>query len=121
MNQKKWLDELEDRGPVISVVGLGYVGLPTALNFHNAGFRVIGIDSSKEVVESLNDGKIHLPDTSFVESIPRDKNWKVTDNYEEAIPFSDVVLITVPTPVNHDNSPNLDYVRSAVSSVLDNL
>ena len=64
MNQKKWLDELEDRGPVISVVGLGYVGLPTAINFHNAGL-VIGIDSSKEVVESLNDGKVHLADTSF--------------------------------------------------------
>ncbi len=121
MNQKKWLDELEDRGAVISVVGLGYVGLPTAINFHNAGFRVIGIDSSKEVVESLNDGKVHLADTSFDRSIPMDKKWKVTDNYEKAIPFSDVVLITVPTPVNDDNSPNLDYVRSAVSSVLDNI
>ena len=38
MNQKKWLNGLEDRGAVISVVGLGYVELPTALNFHNAGF-----------------------------------------------------------------------------------
>ena len=98
MNQKKWLDELEDRGPVISVVGLGYVGLPTAINFHNAGFRVIGIDSSKEVVESLNDGKVHLADTSFHRSIPMDNKWEITDNYEKAIPFSDVVLITVPTP-----------------------
>ena len=36
-----------------------------------------------------------------------DNKWEITDNYEKAIPFSDVVLITVPTPVNDDNSPNL--------------
>ena len=52
---------------------------------------------------------------------PMDNKWEITDNYEKAIPFSDVVLITVPTPVNDDNSPNLDYVHSAVSSVLDNV
>ena len=44
----------------IGVVGLGYVGLPTALAFHSAGFRVIGIDYSKSVIDALKSGKSHL-------------------------------------------------------------
>ena len=105
----------------ISVVGLGYVGLPTALNFHKAGFSVVGVDISEKVVESLKNRDLHLSDSSFTEKIPIEGNsWKVTTDFSE-IALSDVVLITVPTPVNEDRTPNLTYVNSSISSVLDNI
>ena len=105
----------------ISVVGLGYVGLPTALNFHKAGFSVVGVDISEKVVESLKNRELHLSDSSFNEKIPIEGNsWKVTTDFSE-IALSDVVLITVPTPVNEDRTPNLNFVNSSISSVLDNI
>ena len=106
----------------ICVVGLGYVGLPTAIAFHSAGFRVIGVDVSERVVEVLNNGESPLIDSSSSLEIPLDsEKWMITDDFQEAIPASDVILITVPTPVNPDNSPNLSYVESAAKSVLKNV
>ena len=106
----------------ICVVGLGYVGLPTAISFHRAGFTVIGVDVSEHIVKSLNNGLNHLVDTSATLDIPvKSPRWRVTNQFEEGVTKSDVILITVPTPVNEDNSPDLSFVRSASSSVLDNI
>jgi nucleotide sugar dehydrogenase len=106
----------------ICVVGLGYVGLPTAISFHSAGFRVIGVDISEHIVGSLNNGVSHLIDSSSKIEIPVDsERWTVSTKFEDAIPISDVILITVPTPVNSDNSPDLSYVESASKSVLENI
>jgi len=122
VQEANWLEKLGEKKPVIAVVGLGYVGLPTALNFHDAGYRVVGIDVSEKVVETLESGKVHLSDTSFNVEIPIDSDsWNVTTDFADGIVASDVVLITVPTPVNNDKSPDLSFVRSAASSVLDNL
>ncbi len=116
------MQKLETKDIRISVVGLGYVGLPTALNFHKAGFSVAGIDISEKVVETLKNRELHLSDSSFTEKIPPEgKSWKITTDFSEEVAHSDVVLITVPTPVKEDGSPNLDYVNSSISSVLDNI
>ncbi len=106
----------------ICVVGLGYVGLPTAIAFYSAGFRVIGVDVSERVVQGLNNGESPLIDSSTEMTIPMGSDkWFVTRDFQKAVPESDVVLITVPTPVNSDNSPDLSYVKSAARSVLENL
>ncbi len=106
----------------IGVVGLGYVGLPTALAFHSAGFRVIGIDYSKSVIDALKSGKSHLRDDSVeIEIPPISEKWSVTNDYDVSIPECDVVLITVPTPVRDDKSPDLSFVESASKSVISNL
>ena len=106
----------------ITVVGLGYVGLPTALAFHKAGFSVNGVDISESVVSKINSGEMPFSDDSLEISIPVDSNrWKVTTNFESVIRNSDFVLITVPTPVTDDNEPDLRYVISASRSVLENL
>ena len=106
----------------ICVVGLGYVGLPTALAFHNKGFKIYGVDVSDEIVEKLRSGKSHLVDSSAKLRIPiNDDSWKVSSEFHEAVGMSDVVLITVPTPVNEDKSPDFGYVEAASHSVLSNL
>ena len=78
--------------------------------------------SPDRVVNKLNDGESPLIDSSSVIEIPVGSNrWSVTSDFEKSVPESDVVLITVPTPVNPDNSPNLEYVKSAARSVLENV
>jgi len=109
-------------GITIGVVGLGYVGLPTALAFHKAGFKVIGVDKSQRVVDSLLKGVSHLLDESSDEFIPHDlDNWSVTNDFGICVPNSDVILITVPTPVDEKNEPDLGYVESAARNVLENI
>ncbi len=111
--------EIGDR---ICVVGLGYVGLPTAVAFHGAGFDVTGLDVSEKTISKLKKGQNPLIDGSSDLEIPVESSkWKVTTDFSTAIPNSDVILITVPTPVNEDNSPDLSYVKSASKSVLSNL
>ena len=103
----------------ISVVGLGYVGLPTALALHKAGFEVYGVDISEDVIETLKGGGSPFVDESSELIIPVDsESWNVTCDFGEAIPKSDIVLITVPTPVTESNEPDLSFVISASRSIL---
>ena len=105
----------------IGIIGLGYVGLPTAIAFYKQGFNVVGIDISKDVIENLEQGKSPLIDNSENLVIPRNSDtWKVSDNFE-MVSDCDVILITVPTPVNSDKTPDLTYVVSATRSVMENI
>ena len=106
----------------ITVVGLGYVGLPTALALHHSGFKINGIDISKDVINDLNKGKIPFVDQGIDLKIPVESNrWNVSNDFSSTIPDSDVVLITVPTPVSDDKEPDLQYVNSACRSVLESV
>ena len=105
----------------ICIVGLGYVGLPTALAFHESGYTILGIDVSENTINLLNQGKNPLIDATSNQIIPNSSDrWKVSTDFKE-IKNSDIILITVPTPVNEDKSPNLSYVVTASTSVLDNI
>ena len=106
----------------ISVVGLGYVGLPTSLAFHDAGYRVFGIDKNQEILDILNSGNSHLSDSSHHLIVPREsERWSVGADFSKFIPNSDVVLICVPTPTHKNKKPNLSFVKSAFSSVIKNV
>ena len=105
----------------IGVVGLGYVGLPTALAFHKAGMHVTGIDISEEVIRSLESGKCHLiDDTESLEIPTESERWRVCSDFN-SIGDLDVILITVPTPVSEEKKPDLSHVKSASKSVLGSL
>ena len=105
----------------IGVVGLGYVGLPTALGFHDAGFRVHGLDVSEHVISKLLNGENPGDDPAFNDVIPMDERWLVTTEPQIAIPECDVVLVTVPTPVLEDNRPDLRYIEAAGVAIFDQI
>ena len=106
----------------ICVVGLGYVGLPTAIAFHDAGLSVIGVDVSERVIKELKDGIVPLVDSSSDLSVPvGSPDWDVTMDFAYAVNNSDVILITVPTPVNEDKSPDLSYVLAASTGIIENI
>jgi UDP-N-acetyl-D-galactosamine dehydrogenase len=103
----------------IGVIGLGYVGLPTAIAFQNSGFSVVGIDINSDIVNALKEQKSHLSDMSSELKIPEQgSNWKLYSNYDQSLKDCDIILITVPTPVNEDKTPDLSLVESAMRSVI---
>ena len=101
----------------ITIYGLGYVGLPTAIEFHKSGYSVVGVDVSEKIVKGLKRGESHLSDSTAELEIPlNSKNWEVTTLVNENT--SDVIIITVPTPVNDDRRPDLSFVESAMRSAI---
>ena len=106
---------LKKRDLTIGIIGLGYVGLPTALGFHDAGFRVRGVDVAQRVIDDLSEGKNPGDDPNHDDMIPKsqDETWQVSTNSEDFVPQCDVVLVTVPTPVTKQRLPDLSFVSSA--------
>ena len=101
----------------ICVIGLGYIGLPTASMFAKNGVRVTGVDSNPRVVESLRQGRVHIHEpglTDVVTSVLRDGTLTVASAPVEA----DAFIIAVPTPFHEDKTADLSHVRSAAASIV---
>ncbi len=100
----------------ICVIGLGYIGLPTASLLGTKGFSVHGVDVSKHVVDTINSGKIHIvePDLDImVKSAVNAGNLKAGLEPVEA----DIFIIAVPTPFKGDHEPDLSYVEAATQLI----
>ena len=96
----------------ISVIGLGYIGLPTAAMFANRGYRVIGTDVDGEKVENINRGIFTIEEPgllAFLRDAFNTGNLRATLDVQP----SDVFIICVPTPVKDDNKPDISFVESA--------
>ena len=100
----------------IAMVGLGYIGLPTAAILASRGKQVIGIDISKDAVETINQGKIHIvePDLDIlVRSTVTTGNLRATTTAEPA----DAFIIAVPTPFKGEHVPDLSYIKQAAKTI----
>lgn len=106
----------------ISVIGLGYIGLPTASMFASKGSKVVGVDINEETVKTINAGKIHIIEPKLdliVENAVKDGNLRASSSIEK----SDIFIIAVPTPflsISAKDSipkPDLSYIKSAAKSV----
>ncbi len=113
----KLLQRIEQRTAVIGVIGLGYVGLPLAVEFARAGFRVVGFDVDAARVASLNQGVCHIADvdkTDFQQALVT--NFQATSNFG-LLAEVDAVTICVPTPLGKNKEPDVSYVMSAAEQV----
>jgi UDP-N-acetyl-D-glucosamine dehydrogenase len=117
------LDELkrkiESRDAHIGVIGLGYVGLPLAVEFAKVGFRVTGIDLDPAKVASVRAGRSHVEDVATDELAPlvRKKLLTAQDHYRGSGKF-DVVVICVPTPLRKTKDPDISYIVSAMDELV---
>lgn len=101
----------------ISVVGLGYIGTPTATLFANAGFKVYGYDINKEVIESLNRGVIHIVEPDLEELFKKALfSGRLMPKGE--IVAADIYIVCVPTPLNEYKRADLSYVKKALEMIL---
>jgi len=99
------------------VLGLGYIGLPTASILATKGFSVIGVDTKQQVIDTIKKGNIHIvePDLDIlVKSAVHSGNLTTSLKPQEA----DVFIIAVPTPFKEDRKPDLTYVAAAVESII---
>jgi UDP-N-acetyl-D-mannosaminuronic acid dehydrogenase len=100
----------------ICVMGLGYIGLPTAALLATKGYTVHGVDVKAEVVETINKGKIHIVEPeldAFVKSAVQSGNLKASLEPE----YADIFMITVPTPIDQQNQPDISYVVKATEAI----
>ncbi|MGB7537540.1 MAG: nucleotide sugar dehydrogenase, partial [Anaerolineales bacterium] len=100
----------------ICVVGLGYIGLPTAGTFAAHGAKVVGVDVNPHVVETLQNGGVHIQEPglrSIIEAAFQSGNLTVVSKPVEA----DAFIIAVPTPIHPDKTADLSFVTSAAESI----
>ncbi len=100
----------------ISVIGLGYIGLPTAALFASRKINVIGVDVNQQAVDTINAGEIHIIEPELdivVSSVVASGYLRATVSAEAA----DAFLIAVPTPFKGDHEPDLSYIRAAAEAI----
>lgn len=116
--QKELIKKLEDKTAQIAVLGLGYVGLPFATVFAEAGFNVVGIDLDESKVKKINEGVSYIQDVS-TEQLARLVNkgkLKATSDFS-VLTEADAVSICVPTPLRKTGDPDLSYILSVTDEL----
>ncbi len=113
------IQKLKQHKARIGVIGLGYVGLPLAVEYAKVGFHVTGIDVSEERVKSLNKGISYIPDVSEEEirSLVKAGRLKATTSFE-TLRNIDGMMICVPTPLRKTKDPDISYIVATVESLV---
>lgn len=107
---------MADKYKKISVIGMGYIGLPTAAIFASYGKKVIGVDVNKQAIDTINKGQIHIVEPeldALVSAAVKNGFLRATSVPEPA----DAFLIAVPTPFKGNHEPDLAYIESASKSI----
>jgi len=105
---------------IVSVIGLGWMGLPTACLFAEAGAQVIGVDTNLSIVNKINSGIPHLPEPGISELLKKNVQVKkliATTDTIKASSQSDVIVILVPTLINNQKKPDYSNVQNACKKI----
>jgi UDP-N-acetyl-D-glucosamine dehydrogenase len=116
--KEQLLAKINDRTAVVGVVGLGYVGLPLAIEFAKAGFHVVGYDVSARVISTVSSGKSHIQDVPSAEVAALVASGKLEATADPArLAACDAVSIAVPTPLVKTRDPDMSYVDKATDTI----
>ncbi len=108
----------ERREALFGVIGLGYVGLPLAVEMAKAGYHVLGYDISQRVVDGLNQGRSHVKDISNAELAAVVKSGRFTATTDASrLAEPDAISICVPTPLSKFKDPDVSYIKAATDAV----
>ena len=105
----------------VCVIGIGRIGLPTALSFAKSGLETIGVDINENLVKNINSGNFPLKDEpgydKIFDDVLKNKKFSATTNIDEAVPNSDLILLSLPTPMDENNIPDYSALRSVASKL----
>ncbi|HKP84503.1 MAG TPA: nucleotide sugar dehydrogenase [Blastocatellia bacterium] len=112
------LSKMIERRAVVGVIGLGYVGLPLAVEFARGGLRAIGFDLDQSRVDSINSGISYIPDvaTEMVKTLVERGKLAATTDFSR-LTETDAVIICVPTPLRKTKEPDISYILAASEQV----
>ena len=112
------LDRIQSRRARVGVVGLGYVGLPLAVEFSRSGFTTTGIDLDRRKIEAIQQGTSYIPDvpTAEVARLVNEGQLQATTNFS-VVATLDTVNICVPTPLRKTRDPDMSFIVSAVEAI----
>ncbi len=119
---KEILKKIEDNSLTVGILGLGYVGLPLAISFAQAGIKVIGFDKSAEKVEKINSGENYIRDIrdAVLREVVENIILSATTDFTR-ISECDALLICVPTPLDIFHKPDMSYIEAACVSIGQNM
>ena len=108
-------NSLDKKSLRVCVVGIGRIGLPTALSFAKAGLQTIGVDINEKLVDSINIGNFSSKDEPGQEElfnkVRKDGKFSATTKIDDAVPQSDLILLSLPTPMDENNIPDYSALR----------
>lgn len=112
------IKKLKEKNAKVAILGLGYVGLPLAVVFGEAGFHVTGVDPDKRKIDALKEGKSYIPDvkTEAVAKLVKDGLLTATTDFS-VLQDMDAVSICVPTPLRQTGDPDMSYIISAMEEL----
>ena len=115
LNEPELIQSIQSGNISICVIGIGRIGLPTALSFANSGLPTVGVDINSKLIDMINSKIFPLKDEPgydvIFEKVIHDK-FQVTTNIEEIVPNSDVVILSLPTPMDKNNVPDYSALLS---------
>jgi nucleotide sugar dehydrogenase len=122
-NAEDVLESLNSKTLRVCVIGIGRIGLPTALSFAKSGLQTIGVDINEKLVENINSGKFPLKDEpgydEIFDSVLKTKKFSATTKIEDAVPNSDLILLSLPTPMDENNVPDYSALITVASKLSD--
>ncbi len=105
----------------VAVIGIGRIGLPTALSFAKSGLPTVGVDINEKLIQKINSKIFPLPDEPGYEEIfynvIESGNFSATTNIDEVVPNSDLILLSLPTPMDDENIPDYSALRTVASKL----
>jgi len=120
-NMDEMTESLNSKTLRVCVIGIGRIGLPTALSFAKSGLQTIGVDINENLVQNINSGKFPLKDEpgydKIFDDVIKNKKFTATTNIEDAVPNSDLILLSLPTPMDENNIPDYSALRNVGSKL----
>ena len=120
-NHQAVLESLKSKTLRVCIIGIGRIGLPTALSFAKSGLRTIGMDINKELVDGINSGVFPLKDEpgydKIFEDVINNKKFSATTNIEDAVSNSDLIVLSLPTPMDENNIPDYSALKSVAKKL----
>ena len=119
MTRESLLEKIDTRELKIAIMGIGYVGLPLAVAFAEAGFTVKGIDISASKVESLNKGQSYIEDIASETIRPLIEQGRLSASTNNAdLSDAEAIIICVPTPLRKTKDPDISYIITATEEIV---
>ena len=109
-------ESLNSKSMKVCVIGIGRIGLPTALSFAKSGLETIGVDINENLVDTINSGKFPLKDEPgydlIFDEVIKNKKFSATTDISKAVPTCNLILLSLPTPMDENNIPDYSALRN---------